>query len=73
MVKRNNKPIILLENKSYQNPVSKEEVVKFLRDIEYQNYCGIMLSQTSNISTKENFQIDIVNNNVVLYVNIRTN
>jgi len=69
MVKRNNKPIILLENKSYQNPVSKEEVVKFLRDIEYQNYCGIMLSQTSNISTKENFQIDIINNNVVLYVN----
>jgi hypothetical protein len=68
MLKRNNKPIILLENKSYQNPVSKEEIIKFCRDIEYQNYCGIMLSQTSNISTKENFQIDIINNNVVLYV-----
>ena len=68
MVKRNNKPIILLENKSYQNPVSKDEIIKFLRDIEYQNYCGIMLSQTSNISTKEDFQIDIVNNNVVLYI-----
>lgn len=68
MVKRNNKPIILLENKSYRNPVTKDEIIKFCRDIEYQNYCGIMLSQTSNISTKEDFQIDIVNNNVVLYV-----
>jgi hypothetical protein len=27
-----------------------------------------MISQTSNISTKENFQIDIINNNIVLYI-----
>ena len=68
MIKRNNKPIILLENKSYQNPVSKDEILKFSRDIEFQNYSAIMISQTSNISTKENFQIDIINNNIVLYI-----
>lgn len=68
LLKRNNKPAILIENKTYQNPVSKDEVIKFCRDIEYQNQCGIMFSQTSNISTKENFQIDIINNNVIIYV-----
>jgi len=68
MIKRNNKPVILLENKSYQNPVSKDEILKFSRDIEFQNYSAIMISQTSNISTKENFQIDIINNNIVLYI-----
>lgn len=68
MIKRNNKPVVLLENKSYQNPVSKDEILKFSRDIEFQNYSAIMISQTSNISTKENFQIDIINNNIVLYI-----
>lgn len=68
LLRRNNKPQILIETKSYQNPVSKDEIVKFCRDIEYQNCSGIMFSQTSNISTKENYQIDIINNNVVLYV-----
>lgn len=69
LLRRNNKPLILIENKTYQNPVSKDEVIKFCRDIEYQNHCGIMFSQTSNISTKENYQIDIINNNVIIYVN----
>lgn len=68
LLKRNNKPVILIENKTYQNPVSKDELTKFCRDIEYQNQCGIMFSQTSNISTKENYQIDIINNNVIIYV-----
>lgn len=68
MIKRQNKPTILIENKTYQASVSKDEIIKFCRDIEYQNYCGIMFSQTSNISTKENYQIDILNNNILLYV-----
>jgi hypothetical protein len=68
LLKRDNKPNILIENKIYSGPVSKEEVIKFCRDIEYQNQCGIMLSQTSVISTKENFQIDIMNNNILIYV-----
>lgn len=68
MIKRENKPTILIENKSYQSQVSKDEVIKFCRDIEYQNVCGIMISQTSNIGTKENYQIDIINNNVLLYI-----
>lgn len=68
MLKRTNKPTLLIENKTYQAPVSKDEIIKFCRDVEHQNYCGIMFSQTSNISTKENYQIDIINNNILLYV-----
>ena len=68
MIKRDNKPTILIENKSYQNQIPKEEVIKFRRDIEHQNVCGIMISQTSNIGTKENYQIDIINNNILLYI-----
>lgn len=68
MIKRENKPIILIENKTIHNPVDKDDIKKFCRDIEYQKYCGIMFSQTSNISTKENFQIDIINNLILLYV-----
>lgn len=68
MLKRENKPTILLENKLYQNSVPKEEVQKFCRDIELQDHCAIMISQTSGIATKNNFQIDILNKKVLLYM-----
>jgi len=68
MMYRNNKPTILFENKNYDVNVSQEGVRKFIRDVEQQNCCGIMLAQHNGIANKENFQIDVYNNNVVVYL-----
>jgi hypothetical protein len=66
---RNNKPKILIENKDHESKnVIKHEVDKFIRDCEIQNCCGIMFAQHRGICNKENFEIQIHNKNVLLYV-----
>jgi hypothetical protein len=68
ILKRKDKKMILLENKNYNNNVNKEEVEKFLRDVSLNNSNGIMLSQQSGIVGKENFQIDIHDTNILIYI-----
>jgi hypothetical protein len=53
--------------------VSKKEVEKFIYDTEQQNYSGIMMSQKTGITLKNNFQIDINNNNVLIYIHNMNN
>jgi len=66
---RSNKPKILIENKDHlSSNVPKNEVDKFIRDCEIQNCCGIMLAQHRGISNKQNFELQINNGNVLLYV-----
>ena len=66
---RTNKPKILIENKDHDSKnVPKHEVDKFIRDCEIQDCCGIMLAQHRGISNKDNFEIQINNGNVLLYV-----
>ena len=65
---RNHKPKILLENKLWNRSVVQAEVTKFIRDIEVQNCCGIFLSQGGKITTKDNYEINIHNGNVLVYV-----
>ncbi len=66
---RNNKPKILIENKDHETKnVPKHEVDKFIRDCELQNCCGIMLAQHRGITNKKNFEIQINNGNVLLYI-----
>jgi hypothetical protein len=65
---RKDKPTILFENKNYDKNVIQEEVKKFLRDVEQQNCSGIMLAQHYGITNKENFEIEIHNNNVLVYL-----
>lgn len=65
---RTNKPKILIENKLWGRSVVQAEVVKFIRDIDIQKCCGIFLSQNGKITTKENFEINIHNGNVLVYV-----
>jgi hypothetical protein len=65
---RKDKPTILFENKNYDKNVGQEEVRKFLRDVENQNCSGIMLAQHFGIVNKENFEIEIHNNNVLVYL-----
>jgi hypothetical protein len=70
MVKRRNKekPTIMFENKDYKTNVNTEEVDKFVRDIKLQKCHGVFLSQFSPITYKKNFQIDIVDGFITIYV-----
>lgn len=68
ILKRHNMVDILFENKQYTNNVPKDEVLKFIRDCSDNNYSGIMISNTSGIATKNNFQIDIHDRNILIYL-----
>jgi hypothetical protein len=68
LLKRKSKYDILFENKDYNYNVPKKEIEKFIEDINLNNCCGIMLSQKSGISLKDNFEIEIYKGKVVLYL-----
>jgi hypothetical protein len=68
ILKRKDKPVIVFENKNYDRNVGQEEVRKFLRDVEIQNCSGIMLAQHFGITNKNNFEIELHDNNVLLYL-----
>lgn len=63
-----NKPSILFENKDYSRSVSTEEVDKFKRDVKIQQKHGILLSQNTGITFKNNFQIEIIDDLIHVYV-----
>ena len=68
MIERTNKPTVLIDTKDYNTSVPKKEVDKIIRDIERRKCCGILLSQNSGISLKYDFEINIHNNFVVVFL-----
>ena len=68
ILKRKDKQAILFENKNYDRNVGQEEVRKFLRDIEIQKCSGIMLAQHYGITNKNNYEIELHDNNVLVYL-----
>jgi hypothetical protein len=68
IIERNDAIAIMFENKDYVTNVPICEVEKFIRDIDNLNMNGIFLSQSSGISRKEDFHIDIHNNNVIIFI-----
>jgi len=67
-LKRSDKPTIMFENKEYDANVPKEEIQKFIRDIENLNTSGVLISQNSGIAYKHNFKIEINKGNVLIYI-----
>ena len=66
---RQGKPKILIENKDHDScNVPKSDVEKFIRDCDIQNCCGIMFAQNTGITHKKNYEIQVNNGNVLLYV-----
>ncbi len=65
---RVDKETILFETKDYERNDTIDEVKKFIRDIETQKTHGIFLSQHSGITSKQNFQIDTIGKNIVIYI-----
>ena len=69
MIHRKDKQRILVENKCYESrQVTSDQVKKFIHDVDTQNCSGLFLSQEGGIVNKENFEINIHNRNVLLYI-----
>jgi hypothetical protein len=68
IITRKDRPRILIENKNWDKNVVQEEVKKFLHDVEQQNCCGLFLAQNYGIANKEDFEINIHNGNVLVYI-----
>ena len=69
MIHRKDKEKILVENKCYESKtVGSDQVKKFIHDVDTQNCSGLFLSQEGGIANKENFEINIHNRNVLLYI-----
>ena len=65
---RKDKPTILVENKNHDGTVYTGGVQKFIDNMNTQDLCGIMISQMSNIVYRENYEIEIHNGNVAVYI-----
>ena len=68
LIERSNNTPIMIENKDYSRNVPKDEIEKFLRDIDHQGCNGILISQTTGISRKKNYQIDIHNGHILVFI-----
>lgn len=67
-LERSEKPTIMIENKFHSSNITIPDIEKFIRDAEYQSCHGILVSQKSGISRKKNFQIDIHNGYIMIYI-----
>lgn len=66
---RENRCKILIENKQYESTnIPKHEVQKFVSNIIDNNVCGILLSQKTGIAGRCDFEIEIHNNLVLIYL-----
>lgn len=68
MLKRLKQSTILLKNMDIDSNIALDQITEFTDLIEKEKCCGIMLSQNSGISNKTHFQIDIKNDNIIIYI-----
>ena len=68
MLRRENKPNIIFENKNYEQHIPINEIKKFIRDVSENNCDGIIMSQISGIVSKNDYQIEINNGKVLIYL-----
>jgi hypothetical protein len=73
ILQREGKPTVLIENKNWERNVIQEEVKKFLRDIEVNKCCGLFLSQNTGVANKQNYEINIHDGNVLVYIHYVNN
>jgi hypothetical protein len=59
---------IMFENKSYTTNVPDNEVKKFITDIELHKCNGVFMSQHSGITSKQNFEINIHQSSILVYL-----
>lgn len=65
---REGAPKILIESKNFSGNVPKRDIDKFYKDIQLNNCCGILCNTFGGIANKQNFEIDIIDNQIVVFV-----
>jgi len=68
VLKRQGRPNIIIDNRDINTNVTTEEIQAFTMAIDEYNCNGIFLSQNSGISSKKNYQIEVHNNNIIVFV-----
>jgi len=68
LLKRIRKQNVLIGHMDTAENVGTDETASFMQLIDDQHSNGIFISQHSGISTKKNYQIEIHNNNIIVYV-----
>lgn len=68
VLKRENKPSIMVETKAYSRNVNPDEVSKYIRDSEEMHMHSIFLSQHTGITCKPNYHIEIHKGSILVYV-----
>ena len=67
-LKRENKDMVMIENKDYKANVGFDSVEKFRNDCEQLNMHGVIISHHSGIATKRDYSVEILNNKVLVYL-----
>jgi len=67
-LRRDNKDMIMIENKDYKANVGFDSVEKFRNDCEELDMHGVILSHYSGIATKRDYSVEIINNKVLVYL-----
>jgi hypothetical protein len=68
VLKRNNTPNVLFMCKTDMTNIESSYTDLFQKHVKETTSNGIFISQYSGIITKPDFQIDIINNNIVVYI-----
>ena len=68
LIERTDKSKILIDTKDYETVVPIKEVEKIIRDVEVNRCHGILISQNSGISQKNDFEINIHDNNIIIFI-----
>ena len=68
IVTRKDKSKVLLDNKDYDTVVPIKEVNKMIRDVEQNDCHGVLISQNSGIAQKEDFEINVHNHKILVFL-----
>jgi hypothetical protein len=69
LIKRDGFTPLLFENKDYNAQIDRNEISKFIIDIEKNECNGIFLSQHSGICNKKNYEIEYHKGFILIYLN----
>jgi hypothetical protein len=68
IVTRTGKSKVLIDTKDYDTVVPIKEVDKLIRDVEQNNCHGVLISQHSGIAQKEDFEINVHNQKIIVFL-----
>ncbi len=68
MLTRKDKNKIMIENKEYEHTVPPSEIQKFIDNVVLRACDGIMISQQTQISNKDDFEININGELILVYI-----